>query len=442
MGAESLKSRLKAGDAPKLCLIHSDDSYLLRQCAEQPRCKRGAGCLKIVGAESLKSRLKAGDAPKLCLIHSDDSYLLRQCAELYIKSVGEIEPRLNLLQLDGRVRLPVDSAAEFLMSFPFMGSTKLLIVDELIPSTENIDKASFERLLDALRHSEASSKSLITMRSAEVNAKNTNAGRAKKLIELADSTGLTVEAPMLTKAEFIRTISAMAQDRGCTLEVQAAALLYEDFSGRLTESVLELEKLCSYRPNGKIDEDTVRLLVVPTPEAKIFAVCDMLLSRQLGRVLELEKLCSYRPNGKIDEDTVRLLVVPTPEAKIFAVCDMLLSRQLGRAQLELSKLFFHRHSPESINQIICMTLSDIYLASIAQESGSTQANAAAELRYYGGQAYRLKKQWQLAKRLGTGRLLRAVRHAVSVDMKMKQSGTYSHILLETELVELYGILYG
>ena len=276
-----------------------------------------------------------------------------------------------------------------------MGSTKLLIVDELIPSTENIDKASFERLLDALRHSETSSKCLITMRSAEVNAKNTNASRVKKLIELADSTGLTVEAPMLTKAEFIRTISAMAQDRGCTLEVQAAALLYEDFSGRLTESVLELEKLCS-----------------------------------------------YRPNGKIDEDTVRLLVVPTPEAKIFAVCDMLLSRQLGRAQLELSKLFFHRHSPESINQIICMTLSDIYLASIAQESGSTQANAAAELRYYGGQAYRLKKQWQLAKRLGTGRLLKAVRHAVSVDMKMKQSGTYSHILLEAELVELYGILYG
>lgn len=343
--------------------------------------------MQLKGERQLESWYRENRIPVVCLLYGENSYQIeRHCKKLVGLAVTDF-PDFNLYRADGKAAVRMDELCDAAMSLPFMSESKAVVLDDLDLSAQ--DAASLDKLNRLIKSPSESCCLIITMRTNQPELKK-KSSKSAKLWELCDKAGLVCEFPKPARADCARAASTQAVKLGCKLDSAAAGLL-ADYCGN----------------------DMLRVLS------------------------EAVKLSAYAHGGEITEDTVRLLVAPVTEARVFDLTERLLKRDLQGALGIVDDLFFLRESPVSILTILSMSFADLYRASAAKRAGVPTAEAQKALGYFGGSAYRFQKALDNQSRLDRGALGEIVLLLANADASMKETGANAAVILETTVTQIY-----
>ncbi|MEG1687450.1 MAG: DNA polymerase III subunit delta [Angelakisella sp.] len=348
--------------------------------------------MQLTGDRQLESWLRENNLPLVCLLYGEDGYQIERQRDRILKLATTDFPDFNLYQADGRVSVNFDELCDSALSLPFMAEYRTVVLDDLDTAAQ--DAVGFHKLLELLERPSETTCLVITLRTMPLELKK-KSSRDSKLWELCDKTGLVCNLPKPTRSEVARLASTRAVKLGCKLDSAAAGLLCDYCAGELLRAFSETDKLAAYVGTGEITEDTVRLLVAPVMEARVFDIAVKLLRKDLEGALSI-----------------------------------------------VSDLLFLRESPMSILSVLSMSFADLYRASAAKRAGVPTAQAQKELGYFGGSVYRYQKALENQSRFDSRALGQMVTLLAEADSAMKGSGSNASALLETTVTRLYGLCAG
>lgn len=346
--------------------------------------------MQFSNEKQLEGWYRDNSLPIVCLLYGEDSYRIeKQCEKLRKLAVTAFD-EFNLYTVDGRVTIDIDALVNSALSLPFMSDSRAVIIDDFDVAAQTA--AVMDKLFTLIKSPSDTTCLIITVRTVDFDLKKKN-GKAYKLWELCDRTGVVCQFQKPTRTDVARILSTGAVKAGCRLDSAAANLLADSCGNDILRGFNELDKLIAYVGQGDISCEVINLLVEPVTEAKVFDLSAKLLKKDLQGALGV-----------------------------------------------VTDLFFQRERPESILTILSMSFSDIYRAYSAKKAGIPAAQAQKDFGYFGGGVFRYSKASESLARLSDQALPQIIRILAEADLEMKQSGASSSVILESTIVKIYTLL--
>lgn len=144
---------------------------------------------------------------------------------------------------------------------------------------------------------------------------------------------------------------------------------------------------------------------------------------------ELEKLCSYKPNGEITRDDIEKLVTKKLEARIFDIASLTINGNLDKAISQINTLISQKESPQAILSILGGVYVDIYRVKVALEGGKN-VNTLAKKLNYGKRSFVLQKAQRNIKKFSSDSLRLSLDTIAETNARMNSTNVDGKILLE------------
>ena len=166
--------------------------------------------------------------------------------------------------------------------------------------------------------------------------------------------------------------------------------------------------------------------------ARIVSYCgrDLALLRN-----ELDKLCAYREHGEITRDDIEKFVTKNLEARIFDIASYIINGNPDKAVSQINILISQKESPQGIIAVLSGVYVDIYRVKAALESGES-LDALAKKLNYGKRSFVLQKAQRNGKKLGAKALRLSIDAIAETNAQLNSSNADGKILLEKLVAKL------
>ena len=337
--------------------------------------------------QEFRKTLSSGSPDKLYLIYGEEKYLVKGYTNKLIEKVTGKKPSdLDFVKLNSDSPLEeIFSASEQL---PVLSEYKCVVVTDY--NIDALSESDFRALLDYCSDSSPSTVLIFTMPtlSQEPKKGGKGGGKLQKFADAVTKYGTAAEFPKKDGIALEKQLAAWAGRQGCELSSINAS--------------------------------------------KIIAMCgtDMTALKN-----EVDKLCAYTGEGKITEETIRLLIAKNTEVRIFALSDSIAAGNYNEAYRQLYGLFGQNEKPEVILSVLSSVYVDTYRAKVAAESGKSISELASDFRY-GKREFLLKNASKRASRFSIQALRRVLGVILDTDMKLKSTASDKQILLEALIARI------
>ena len=338
----------------------------------------------MLNESELKKHLNEGRFKTLYLVFGEEKMLVRRCTDLILKKIsgGDLND-FNYHAFGDEADIAGISVAADII--PFMSERNIVKITDL-----NADKLSaddFKSLMKVLEHLPDTTTVILTMPTLELTSKTAKA-QFKKLITLADKSGVCMELAHRSGIALERDLCKWAKAGGCTM----------------TE--LTAHKLIEY-----VGEDLNRLN------------------------LEMKKLTAYANGDEITPETIDLLVHKNTEASVYDLFGYIVAGDTNRMMIALSVLFYEQMSGMAICSALANAYLDAYRARVGAEAGKSSADIAADFGYR-NRAWVLDKIKRQISRVTTVSLRRSIDAIVTAQNRLLSEPVDEKIEVERLACEL------
>lgn len=330
--------------------------------------------MPVMTESEFKKHMSSKSFAKLYVIWgSEKKYVKTYTDRLVTKIMGKEPSDFNYHQFNDD--FDISKISMCTLTVPFMNDYNLVKISDM--DVNELLKEDREKLFSALKNIPDGSVVVFTMPTLEQDAKKP--GEFKKLLSLAEKSGVCVEFKKMGDMALEKHLSTLASARNVSL--------------------------------SRINAD------------KIINMCGNDLTTLMN---ELDKLCAYvGENNEITEKDIDLLVVKNLEAKVFSLADAVTKGKSDEAFKILDALFYQQEDPIAVLTVLSNAYIDFYRGRVADECGVQTSVIAKEFNYK-NRAFVLNKKTVLS----TPGLRDSIDLLIDVDSKMKTSSVNQRITLE------------
>lgn len=331
--------------------------------------------------------LREGQLAPVYLIYGKETYLAEACLQRILdKTVKKGTESFNLRKFDGAA-LDMTAVRGEAEGFPLMAEHKCVVI--VNPNLEKLSKFDSDLLQQMLADPNPTTVFILFVAAYELNPKKS--AKVRKLLELADRTGVVVECTPKSRADLVRLIRQKCQKGGCEMDASTAGALIDRCGTGLEELMTEADKLIAYRVSGEITRADVEMVTHKSLDASIFDLSKAMLQ-----------------NGRT------------------------------RAFVILDELFLQREEPLSILSALNGTFLDLYRAKAAMLCGKTAEDVAA-LFSYRGREFRIRNAFRDVPRYSAGTLRGCLKVLSDADLMIKSSRTDGRIAVEQAVARILAL---
>lgn len=330
-------------------------------------------------------------APAYLLCGSQD-YLIEKALRATLKRA--VEPGMeafNLQRFDGKAGADWDNVLDAVEALPLMAPRKCVVVDDLDP--ESVSAADFDRLALELGDLPTGCTLILTVKSFPIKAvKGKKKDKAGKLVDLFEKSksALVLELSAHLQSDATKMIRELADQRGCTLPADVAALMYRRVGG------------------------------------------DMLTLRS-----ETEKLCGYAGGGTLTKAQVEAVGALTIDAGIFELSKAIFRRDYAGSLKVIGDLLYQKEQPTSILAAVTGAFVDLYRAKTAKRAKVDATQAMNDLGYYGPRQFRYTNAASDEGKYSKEALRQALAILAQGDMALKSERIDGRVVLEKTITQLF-----
>ncbi len=227
--------------------------------------------------DTLKKQLKEGTLSSLYYLMGDEQFLLDHYHDKFKECCAAVLPEFNLIELDGK-KIDFDFLADACSSYPVMAEKKLVIVEDLEPSTV---KGNNEKKLSAALEDIAPGVTVLFWEHAREKSKSNALEAALK------KRGCEVVRADRPKPEtLIPWIQGIARRGGAEIDHRDCAYLAELTGNSMLRIHNELQKLIAFAKGGEIDRATIDKMVAPEEDSSWFAISNAIAERDFDLLMQ------------------------------------------------------------------------------------------------------------------------------------------------------------
>lgn len=347
--------------------------------------------MAVINEKELKAIIKSKAAMGAFYIYGTDTYSVTKYKKaLTASAVSPDDETYNLHEFDGR-GLDVEALADACDSLPMFAPAMCVTVCDLDLETEKLSESRMKLLLDTAGN--LPDTTLLIFYTANIDicgGKKSPTAKNKKLCDLIAKCGRVCEIPVKTRSEALSAIASLAKEQGCTVDGNAAELLWERCLGDMNAISGEVFKLCSYAGEG----------------------------------------------GNVDIAAVSALTPEGSDAKGYNLADAAAAGDISRALSLYSELIAAKSDPIYLLYILIGSISDLYRARLAIDAGKGIADVMNDFGYAKNIEFRVKKAFSSARKSSLLRLRACMEILARADMDMKSGAGDPAIVLEKAITEL------
>ncbi|MDD6275343.1 MAG: DNA polymerase III subunit delta [Clostridia bacterium] len=336
-----------------------------------------------VNEQELKKQIKAGEFANLYLLYGDEKYLVKHYTDLIVKkTVPDDFKAFNLHIYDGKDS-DIDDIANATEGLPMMGEYVCILIKDL--PIDNLNAETSKKISQII--SDISPTTIIIVSLLNIDLKTKNDSSKKMLAQFA-ANGCTVNFSHPTISQITKLIDKKAKQNGCEF---------------LQNEVNYLVSL--------VGDDMTTLQN------------------------ELDKILSYKKEGRVTKEDIDAVAVRNVQAKAFDLAKALTAGNCDRAMSLLDSLFAMREEPINILGAIITPYIDMYRAKVYL-AGSMRAEDAAKDFNYRNKEFRLTNAARLSSKYSVTQLRLFLDVLSDADRLLKSSTVDGRLILEQTITKL------
>jgi len=328
----------------------------------------------------LAKELKQGAIRKIYYLYGKEPFLVKTYADRIIDKCLGGERGFNYARFEGNP--DVSRISECVQTLPVFADRKVVLLNDL-----DFEKSDTDALASVLSAIPESTTVIISVTGFVPDLKK---AKTKKLAELADKHGASVEFGKLSEAKTADLITKRAVRAGC---------------GISRANAVHLATLC---------------------------LCDLNLIAN-----ETDKLCAYANyGGEITREAVDLLTAKQLDTGVFALAAEITAKKSGEALRVLDELITLGNPPVMIMSALSAAFIDFYRAKIGAEAGKRADVIAADFNYPKNRAWAVGKAISAVARTPAERICKCVLALANADYKLKSAPLDDRYIMERAVAEL------
>ena len=238
--------------------------------------------MSIVFEEALGKDLASGYLSNVYLLFGNDTYLKKHYCDQISSKAYTGDPLFNLHKFEGNCLL--QDVYNSVNQFALMADSKCVVLTDY--DFEHCSKSDFDMLSQLISTVESGCVFIMRFDAIEFDYKKSS--RAKKLIESVECVGgKAVCLDHRNHNVLARMLINAASKRNCSLNESDAHFLIQTVGDDLSLLKNELNKLCSYVNNGKINKDIIKEVSVKSIESSIYDYVQEIISCNLSSALKV-----------------------------------------------------------------------------------------------------------------------------------------------------------
>lgn len=331
----------------------------------------------------LKKQIKAQNFSNLYFFYGEEKYLVKHYTDLLVKKLVQPDfADFNLHIYDGK-NADFDEILNAREGLPMLSEYLCIMIKDLPVDSLNTETA--EKLENLVSDIPETTIIIISLLTAEDSLKS---AKGKKTLLTLNNSGTTVEFTKASLSQLEKLIEKGAQARGCECAYKEASYLISVVGDDMTVILNELEKICAYKKEGKIEKSDIDAVTVKNLQARVF---------------DLTKALSA---GNCDG--------------AMAVLDTLMAM---------------KEEPVNILAVMMTNYIDMYRASVYSAGGLRAEDAAKDFNYK-NKEFRLRNAAKYASVYSVRQLRDFLEILNDADMKLKGIPVSGRLVLEETITRL------
>lgn len=321
------------------------------------------------------------------LLFGDDSFLKTHYTKQIEKKADIGDPFFNLQKFETEADL--QDVFDAVNQYPMMSDKKVVILSDYQFSSAS--ESDFKKLCELLRGAVDSCVLILKFDGVEFDPKSS---KAKKLIEAAEKGGgKAVELGSRNRAQLKKMLRDGAQKRGSQMSEKTADYIIDSVGDDINTLRNELDKLCFFKANSEIDNETVDLVCTKSVEASIYDYAKQIMAGNISKALEL-----------------------------------------------LDDMFFMRFEPMVILHTVSSTYVDMYRVAAGQKAGKNRGEIGEEMGYAKNRLFVLDNAQYNLKKFDSNKQNLSFEALLEADRQLKSFGIDPRTVLEQLTVRLVYIM--
>ncbi|MFC4738179.1 DNA polymerase III subunit delta [Bacillus daqingensis] len=300
-------------------------------------------------------QIKKGEIHSLYLCYGSETYLIEDIVQAIISRVLDPDERdMKLMRFDMR-ETPVETAIEEAYTFPFMGGTKVVIIQHPYFLTGQKPKEKIEHDLQQLAdYAERKPEETIFI----VQAPYEKLDERKKAVKQLRKHAAVMEAAPLTDKELRSWLDTRAKTLGAVIDDTAKEKLLSLTGDNLLMLTSELNKLSVHSDDGSITAAQVEALTARSLEHDIFALVDHVVQKRTAKAIRI-----YRDLIKQKEAPIKIASLMVRQFRILYQVKQLMQQGYGEKMIA-SRLKLHPFAVKLAGKQVRNFSSDVLLDQI------------------------------------------------------------------------------
>lgn len=208
------------------------------------------------------------------LIHGDDEFSSKELLRKFTGSTTDIESDVNFLYSN---TVTESTFAELVNTMSLFGDTRKLVFFDLISKITSSKNEQWKEF-NEICINKPTMNELIFFESKEVNIKST---KIKKFLEIAEMHLFNLPTGRGSWEKIRQWIITRQQNYQLQLSTEAINKLIDLIGNNYRYLDNELFKLSNYKPNSKLEETDIEIMVSGIKETSIFELIDAILEKNL-----------------------------------------------------------------------------------------------------------------------------------------------------------------
>lgn len=331
----------------------------------------------------LKKSIKENNFSNLYFLYGEEKMLVGTYAKrLKEKIIGKEPSDFNYHEFNDDSS--IEDIANAVNILPFAEPCNFVSITDLnIEKMSESDLKAYYEIVSNIPETTTVIISMLTLMPA-----GSKASRWKKLSDIADKKGMSVDFARKSAADLRKLLISWANKRGLELMPKNADLIIE-YSGTNLQTLQN----------------------------------------------EMEKLCSYKKEGEITSGIIRLLVTKNLEARVFDMADAVVRGQWDSAFEKLASLMYQREEPNAILAVLSGNYVDMYRVRTALSSGERSAKLSEDFDYK-RKEFKIRKAENAVRRLSDEALDESLDLLVQANTVINGNAVDKRLVLEELICKL------
>lgn len=339
--------------------------------------------MPAITESDLKKQIKSRQFSNFYLIYGDEKYLVKHYTSLLTEKLIKKEfADFNFHSYEGK-GIDFDEVKSACEALPMFDDYSCILIKDLPLDSMTVENS--DKLLGIISDIPETTVIVISLLTLEDNLKS---AKGKKILTHFNSVGCVVELTKAGMNQLVKLIDKGAQSRDCQFGSKEAEYLVSLVGDDMTVVLNELEKICAYKRNGKIEKADIDAVVVKNLQARVF---------------DLTKALA---NGD---------------------CDVAMSI--------LDTLMSMKEEPINILAVMMTNYIDMYRAYV-YKSGGLRAEDAAKDFNYKNKEFRLRNASKYISKYSVNQLRKFLDVLNEADAKLKSLPVPGRLVLEETITKL------